>query len=123
MEQAKRQREEAHLTVLAARAAGVRMAMGFDSMPHGESALELVRLHNAGLTALEAIAAGTAIAAAACGLEAELGSVEAGKVADLLVVDGDPVGDPRILLDRSRIWLVVQAGRPVTGAALDPTLA
>jgi imidazolonepropionase-like amidohydrolase len=119
VEQAKWQREEAHRTVEAARAAGVRMAMGFDSMPHGESALELVRLHAAGLTALEAIAAGTAVAAAACGLDEQLGTVEVGKLADLLVVDGDPVADPRVLLDRERIWLVLQSGQPVAGATLE----
>jgi imidazolonepropionase-like amidohydrolase len=119
VELAKRQREEAHLTVAAARAAGVRMAMGFDSMPHGQSALELVRMHDAGLTALEAIEAATAVAADACGLGDELGTIEAGKVADLLVVEGDPVADPRVLLDRDRIWLVVQAGQPVAGQALD----
>ncbi len=123
VEQAKRQREDAHRTVAAARAAGVKIAMGFDSMPHGQSALELVRLHDAGLTALEAIAAATGVAADACGLGHELGTVEAGKLADLLVVDGDPVADPRLLLDPERIWLVVQAGRRVAGAALAPSLS
>ena len=73
VELAKRQREDAHRTVAAARAAGVRMAMGFDSMPHGQSALELVRMHDAGLTALEAIAAATSVAADACGLGDEAG--------------------------------------------------
>jgi len=122
VEQAKRQRDEAHRTVEAARTAGVRMAMGFDSMPHGQSALELVRLRDAGLTALEAIAAGTSVAASACGLGDELGTVEVGKLADLLIVDGDPVGDPKLLLDRDRIWLVVQGGQPVAGARLEPAL-
>ena len=109
VELAKRQREEAHLTVQAARAAGVRMAMGFDSMPHGQSALELVRMHEAGLSALEAIEAATSGGAAACGLD-DVGRLEPGYVADLVVVDGDPVADPRILLDRDRIWLVVKDG-------------
>ena len=122
VEQAKRQREDALRTVAAARAAGVRMAMGFDSMPHGQSALELVRLHDAGLTVLEAIAAATGVGADACGLGADLGTVEPGKIADLLVVDGDPVTDPRLLLDRERIWLVLQAGEPVAGAALERQL-
>ena len=93
------------------------MAMGFDSMPHGASALELVRMHDAGLTALEAISAATAVAADACGLGHELGTVEPGKIADLLVVDGDPVADPRVLLDRERIWLVLQDGRPVAAGS------
>lgn len=120
VEQAKRQREEAHLTVAAAQAAGVRMAMGFDSMPHGQSALELVRMHDAGLTAMEAIVAATAVAADACGLGDDVGTVQPGKLADLLVVDGDPLADPRILLDPARIWLVLQAGRPVAGGLNSP---
>ena len=119
VEQAKRQREEAHLTVEAARAAGVRMAMGFDSMPNGQSALELVRMRDAGLSAMEAIQAATAVAADACGLGAEIGSIGSGKLADLIVVDGDPLEDPRLLLDRENIWLVVQAGRPVSGTAFE----
>lgn len=119
VELAKQQREEAHLTVAAARAAGVRMAMGFDSMPNGGSALELVRMHEAGLTALEALAAATSVAADACGLGDEIGAVQPGKLADLLVVDGDPVADPRLLLERERIWLVLQSGSAVAGTALE----
>jgi imidazolonepropionase-like amidohydrolase len=119
VELAKRQREEAHHTVAAARAAGVRMAMGFDSMPHGQSALELVRMRDAGLGSMEAIVAATAVAADACGLGDEIGTVQPGKLADLLVVDGDPLADPRVLLDEERIWLVVQAGNAVAGAALE----
>jgi imidazolonepropionase-like amidohydrolase len=121
VELAKKQREEAHRTIEAALAAGVRMAMGFDSMPHGESALELVRMHDAGLTALEALAAGTSVAADACGL-ADVGRVQEGAIADLLVVDGDPVADPRVLLDPDRIWLVVQGGRVVFSNEGSPSL-
>ena len=51
VELAHRQLEEAHRTVEAARRAGVRLAMGFDSEPNGRSALELVRLCRAGLHA------------------------------------------------------------------------
>lgn len=119
VELAKQQREEAHRTVAAARAAGVRMAMGFDSMPNGGSALELVRMHDAGLTALEALAAATSVAADACGLGDEIGAVQRGKLADLLAVDGDPVADPRILLERERIWLVLQSGGAVAGTSLE----
>jgi hypothetical protein len=39
------------------------------------------------------------------------------------VVDGDPLEDPEVLLDADRIWLVVQSGRPVAGAALETELA
>ena len=123
VELAHRQLEEAHRTVEAARRAGVRLAMGFDSQPHGRSALELVRLCRAGLTPMEGIVAGTAASATACGLGEHVGSVLPGKAADLIVVDGDPLNDPELLLDERRIWLVVQAGRPVAGAALETDLA
>jgi imidazolonepropionase-like amidohydrolase len=122
VELAKRQYEEAHRTVEAARAAGVRLAMGFDSQPNGMSALELVRLCRAGLTPMEGIAAGTAGAATACGLAAHVGIVAPGMVADLIVVDGDPLAEPEVLLDEARIWVVIQSGRPVAGAALEARL-
>jgi Amidohydrolase family len=85
--------------------------------------LELVRLCRAGLTPMEGLRAGTAISAAACGLADHLGSIEPGKAADLLVVDGDPLAEPELLLDEERIWLVIQAGRPVAGTALESPLA
>jgi imidazolonepropionase-like amidohydrolase len=123
VELAERQLDEAHRTVEAARAAGVRLAMGFDSQPHGQSALELVRLCGAGLTPLEGLRAATATSAAACGLADHVGSIAPGKTADLVVVDGDPLADPELLLDEERIWLVIQAGRPVAGTALESPLA
>jgi imidazolonepropionase-like amidohydrolase len=45
----------------------------------------------------------------------DVGTVEVGRAADLLVLDGDPVADPAILLDPARRWLVLQAGRAVAG--------
>ena len=41
-----------------------------------------------------------------------------GKLADLIVVDGDPLTEPRLLSDPGRIWLVLQLGVPVAGQAL-----
>jgi imidazolonepropionase-like amidohydrolase len=123
VELAKRQREEAHRTVEAARRAGVPLAMGFDSQPHGKSALELVRLCHAGLTPMEGIVAGTATGAMACGIAADVGRVAPGQAADLIVVDGDPLADSELLLDEDRIWLVLQSGRPVAGTALETELA
>jgi imidazolonepropionase-like amidohydrolase len=119
VELAERQREEAHRTVDAARRAGVRLAMGFDSQPHGRSALELVRMCHAGLTPMEGMVAGTAGGASACGMGAHVGSVAAGMAADLIVIDGDPLAEPELLLDEARIWLVIQSGRPVAGAAFE----
>jgi imidazolonepropionase-like amidohydrolase len=67
--------------------------------------------------------AGTAGSAAACGLADHIGSIVPGRVADLVVVDGDPLDDPELLLDEARIWLVFQAGGAVAGAGLDSDLA
>jgi imidazolonepropionase-like amidohydrolase len=51
-----------------------------------------------------------------------VGTVEPGKLADLLVVDGDPLAEPELLRDRKRIWLVVRLGEPVAGASLETSL-
>jgi imidazolonepropionase-like amidohydrolase len=114
-ERAKFLRECAEETVAAARHEGVSLAMGADAGPHGENARELVRLVETGLSSMEGIVAATKIAARACGIEAEIGTIEAGKVADLLVLDGDPLENVRVFLDAERRWLVLQAGEPVAG--------
>jgi imidazolonepropionase-like amidohydrolase len=118
VEQAKRQLEEAYLTLLAARAAGVTLAMGYDSGPPGSNALELVRMAEGGIGAREALRAATEGSAAALGL-ADVGRVEPGAAADLLAVDGDPVAEPRLLTDRRRIRLVLRGGRPFGGPLAD----
>jgi imidazolonepropionase-like amidohydrolase len=118
VEQAKRQAEDAHATLNAAQAAGVTLAMGYDSGPPGASANELVRMAEGGIGTAAAIRAATAGSAQALGLLGQVGTVEAGKTADLLVVDGDPAADPSLLLDLRRICLVVQAGRAVAGEGI-----
>lgn len=110
--------EAARKTVEAARRAGVPLAMGADAGPHGENARELVLLVEAGLSPAEAIVAGTSGAARACGLQDEIGTVEAGKAADLVVLDGDPLAAPRIFLDQKSIFLVLREGKPVAGTGL-----
>jgi imidazolonepropionase-like amidohydrolase len=117
VEQAKRQRDEAYETLVAAREAGVTLAMGFDSGPPGANALELVRMVEGGLTPREGIVAATRGSARALGLE-DVGALEPGYAADLVVVDGDPLADVRLLTQPERIWLVVKNGRPVAGRAL-----
>jgi imidazolonepropionase-like amidohydrolase len=109
VEQADRQREEAYMTLAAAKAAGVRIAMGFDSYPLGRNAQELIRMIDGGLTPMEGIVAATSNAAAALGL-GDVGAVVPGAVADLLVLDGDPLSEPAILLAADRIRLVLQGG-------------
>jgi imidazolonepropionase-like amidohydrolase len=72
----------------------VRIAMGADAgvYGHGHNAVELRHPVEAGMTPLEAITASTRTAAACLVLEGKLGTLEAGKPADLLV-DGDPLAD------------------------------
>jgi imidazolonepropionase-like amidohydrolase len=118
--QAERQAVEARQTLVAARDAGVTLAMGYDSGPPGANARELVRMVEAGLSASEAIVAATSGSACALGL-ADRGAIEVGLVGDFLVVDGDPLAEPAMLCDPARIWLVARAGVPVAGTAVSPT--
>ena len=119
VEQAGRQLEEAERTVVAAARAGVTMAMGYDSGPPGANARELLRLASAGLGAAGAIRAATVGGAAALG-RVDLGAIRPGAIADLLIVDGDPLADVSLLADPDRPPVVIQAGRIVAGS-LAPT--
>ena len=112
--------EQAALTLTAARDAGVRIAMGFDSSPLRAAGNELLAMIEHGLTPAEALVAATSGGAYALGLDDKVGTVAPGLLADLLVVDGDPFVDPAVLCDRGRIWLVCRLGRPVAGTALEP---
>ena len=105
-------------SICLARQAGVAVAMGTDAGTpfnlHGENLQELQLLvQHCGFSPLEAIEAGTRVSAQVLGLEKELGTIEEGKFADLVVVDGDPLDDINILLQRTSIRLVVHSGRIV----------
>jgi imidazolonepropionase-like amidohydrolase len=106
-------------TLHRAHAAGVRFALGTDTgfaiTPYGEwHARELELLMDyAGLSAQEALQAGTAGGARAVGLEGQVGEVRAGMLADLLVVRRDPLADIRSLQVRSNIEAVFLAGAQV----------
>ena len=114
--------EQAQRTLVAARDAGVRIAMGFDSSPLRTATNELLALIDFGLTAREALAAATSGSAYALGLDDQIGTLEPGKLADLLVVDGDPLSEPGLLCERERIWLVLRLGTPVAGTALETSV-
>jgi len=81
--------------------AGVPIAMGTDAATsfnyHGENADELALMVEAGMTLMQAIVAATATAARALGRDAELGTLEAGKLADVLVIRGNPLVDITVL--------------------------
>jgi imidazolonepropionase-like amidohydrolase len=96
--------------------AGVRVAMGTDSgvTPHGENLRELVLMEEGGMTAGQALTATTLTAAQLMGLDKELGSIEAGKRADFVVVEGD-VFDLKTL--PARIEAVYKDGQRVVETA------
>jgi imidazolonepropionase-like amidohydrolase len=114
VEQAKRQKDEAYRTLIAARAAGVVIAMGFDSGPPGSDALELVRMVEGGLTAHEALTAATIGSARALGLT-DVGTVESDRRADLVVLDSNPLDDITALMRPAEFDMVLKGGRVVAG--------
>ncbi|MFI6698650.1 amidohydrolase family protein [Streptomyces sp. NPDC050509] len=91
---------------------GVRIALGTDAgvVPHARNLLELSYLVELGMTPLDAITAGTLDAARLLGVDERLGSLETGKTADFVVVDGDPVRDIAVLGSPEAVVLVAQAG-------------
>ena len=99
--------------------AGIKVALGTDAGTpfnyHGENAQELERMVALGMTPMEAIVAATSAAAALLGFSHTLGTIEPGKDADLLVVDGNPLKRVAVLRDREKLHGVMQAGRFVSG--------
>jgi imidazolonepropionase-like amidohydrolase len=93
--------------------AGVAIVAGTDAggHQHGINARELQYLVEAGLSPMQALQAGTGWAAACLGMEDEIGTLEAGKWADLLVVEGDPLEDISLLQRQDRIQMVLKGGR------------
>ncbi len=93
-------------------AAGVKIAAGTDAGGHGHpsNAMEIECLVKAGLAPLQALRAATGWAAECLGLERDLGTVEKGKFADLIVVTGDPLADVAVLQNPERIALVLKGG-------------
>jgi imidazolonepropionase-like amidohydrolase len=88
--------------------------MGTDSgvTPHGRNLAELELMAKGGMTAAQVLAATTSSAAELLGVAGELGTLEPGKRADVVVVDGDPF---ELATLPERIAAVVQDGRLVSG--------
>ena len=94
---------------------------GFAWNPHGDYAKEISFFVNyVGFTPHEAIRCATQSGAQIMGRDAEFGTLAAGKLADVLVVDGDPLADIRLLEDRKRFIAVMQAGVVKAGQLLAP---
>jgi hypothetical protein len=97
--------------------AGVRVNLGAHGQREGLAAhWELWSLVQGGMTPLEALRAATLNGAAYLGLDRDLGSLEPGKLADLVVVDGNPLADIRTS-DRVRMTMV--NGRLYDAATMD----
>ncbi len=118
MEKSKETQEDAMLSIRRAYEAGVPIAMGTDAATpynfHGENAMELYYMSQAGISAMDCIVASTKNAARALGWESKLGTLEAGKLADVLIVKKNPLDDLRTLADRKNIEYVMQGGKFVT---------
>ena len=93
--------------------AGLKIAVGADALgekTHGINARELELMVSYAFTPMEAIVAATKTASEVCRLDAKIGTLEPGKLADLLVVDGDPLEDISILQDKARLSLILKGG-------------
>jgi len=101
--------------------AGVPIAMGSDvGTPlnyHGENALEVYWMQEAGLSVMDAIVAATGNAARALRWDAWMGTLEPGKVADLIVHAKNPLEDLRVLADKQSLQFVMKDGMIVASHA------
>ena len=99
--------------------AGIAIAMGTDAGTpfnyHGENAQELERMVALGMTPMEALVASTSAAARLIGIDDRVGTIEPGRLADLVLVRGNPLARITLLQDRERIVGVMQAGKFVAG--------
>jgi len=95
---------------------GARIAMGSDAgspfNDHGRNWRELIYMVDNGMTPMQAIVAATKNGAELLGLDDEIGTLEAGKRADVIVVDGNPLED--IAQIGNVVW-VMKDGEEVTG--------
>ena len=100
-----------------AREKGVKIALGSDSLdskitPYGwYSAMELKCMVDHGMSPLEGITAATRTAAEVLGLGNRIGTIEPGKIADMILVQGNPADNIDILVDSENIKYVIKEGQ------------
>ncbi len=117
MEKKVKQCAEANVeTIRMAREAGIRIAYGTDfsnsqNSPYLQNGSEFRAMTKVGMTPMEAIRAGTINAAHLMMNENEIGSLEEGKLADLVIVDGDPLADIDVLTHADHVKLVMLGGK------------
>ena len=105
--------------------AGGRLGMGgdygFGWNPHGDYARELTFfVRDVGLTPVEVISCATKTGAEIMGRGEDFGTLEVGKLADVLLVDGDVIADISVLEDRKNILAVMQSGVLKAGRLAKP---
>ena len=97
--------------------AGLTIACGTDFLGSpllkmGTNAMELELLvEQCGFKPMDAIVAATQNGAKACGLENQIGTIEKGKLADIIIVDGDPLKDIKVLQEKNKIKMVMKEGK------------
>ncbi len=84
--------------------------MGCPYLYHGENAREMETMVNLGMSPMQAILAATRIAANTIGIGDAVGTIEKGKNADMILVDGDPLRNILILQEESKIKMVMKDG-------------
>jgi imidazolonepropionase-like amidohydrolase len=118
-----------------AREAGVNLALGTDasvSIRNGDNATELMELAGEGLSPLEALLMATRNAAIALGLQHEIGTIAAGKIADMILLDENPFEDMSVIAGKRAIRAVMRGGKvlcvrtekgeELIGASLSPAV-
>jgi len=118
VEEMERGLEHSNRILPKAQAAGIKLLVGDDfgtsAMPHGDYARELeAYVKGAGIPAIDVLTWATRNGAELLGMQDDLGTIEPGKLADLLVVNGDPAKDVAVLADRANLDVVMKDGKLV----------
>ena len=99
---------------------GVKFAAGSDtvwesSTPYGKFSVEEIEkmVSVLGFSPMDAIVAATKTAAEASGIADEVGTIEKGKLADIILVDGNPLENIGILVERENIKFIIKGGKVV----------
>jgi imidazolonepropionase-like amidohydrolase len=102
----------------AAVAAGVHVALGTDSGvgEHGSNGCELALMVEGGMSPMQALIAATAVPARLLKVNERVGTLEPGKLADVVAVQGDPLQDIGLIADRDLVRVVVKGGAVVRQA-------
>jgi len=94
--------------------AGIKIATGsdsFDDTTHGKNAKELEYMVRYGMSPMQTIVAATKTSAEVCRIQDRVGTLEPGKLADMLIIDGDPLSDITILQAPEKLLVVMKEGK------------